>query len=65
MNEKKIKIYLDNCYYNRPFDEQNQDLIRLEHFDYTEWQRTLWDNLMIDEVYQLAADREKAREKSS
>lgn len=24
------KIYLDNCCYNRPFDEQNQDLIRLE-----------------------------------
>ena len=30
MSEKKIKIYLDNCCYNRPFDEQNQDLIRLE-----------------------------------
>ena len=30
MNEKTIKIYLDNCCYNRPFDEQNQDLIRLE-----------------------------------
>lgn len=25
-----IKIYLDNCCYNRPFDEQNQDLVRLE-----------------------------------
>ena len=25
-----IKIYLDNCCYNRPFDEQNQNLIRLE-----------------------------------
>ena len=24
------KIYLDNCCYNRPFDEQSQDLIRLE-----------------------------------
>ena len=30
MDEKKFKIYLDNCCYNRPFDEQNQDLIRLE-----------------------------------
>jgi len=76
MSDKKIKIYLDNCCYNRPFDEQNQDLIRLEterfiylikreHFDYTEWQRTLWDNLTIDEVYQLAADREKARRNDS
>jgi hypothetical protein len=25
-----MKIYLDNCCYNRPFDGQNQDLIRLE-----------------------------------
>ena len=24
------KIYLDNCCYNRPFDEQSQDLILLE-----------------------------------
>ena len=30
MDKKRIKIYLDNCCYNRPFDEQNQDLIRLE-----------------------------------
>jgi len=30
MGEKKLKIYLDNCCYNRPFDEQSQDLIRLE-----------------------------------
>jgi len=36
-------------------------LIKREHFDYTEWQRTLWDDMTIDEVYQLAADREKAR----
>jgi len=32
-----------------------------EHFDYTEWQRDLWNDLTIDEVFQLAADREKAR----
>ena len=30
MDERKLKIYLDNCCYNRPFDEQSQDLIRLE-----------------------------------
>jgi GDP-D-mannose dehydratase len=59
MDEKRIKIYLDNCCYNRPFDEQNQDLI-----DYTEWQRTLWNDLTIDEVYKLAADNEKRRENS-
>ena len=33
-----------------------------EHFDYTEWQRTLWNDLTIDEVYQLAVDREKTQE---
>jgi len=27
---KTPKIYLDNCCYNRSFDEQRQDLIRLE-----------------------------------
>ena len=37
-------------------------LIKREHFDYTEWQRTLWDDLTIEEVYKLAADREKGRE---
>jgi hypothetical protein len=36
-------------------------LVKREHFDYTKWQRTLWDDLTIDEVYQLAADREKAK----
>jgi len=26
-----MRIYLDNCSFNRPFDEQN------ESFDYTKW----------------------------
>ena len=39
-------------------------LIKREYFDYTEWQRTLWKDLTIDEVYKLAADREKARANS-
>lgn len=25
-----MKVYLDNCCYNRPFDDQNQDRIRIE-----------------------------------
>jgi hypothetical protein len=25
-----LRVYLDNCCYNRPFDEQKHDLIRLE-----------------------------------
>ena len=35
-------------------------LIKREHFDYTEWQHILWDELTIDEIYKLAADREEA-----
>jgi predicted nucleic acid-binding protein len=27
---EKLKIYLDNCCYNRPFDIQEQDIVRLE-----------------------------------
>ena len=36
-------------------------LIKRESFDYTEWQRSLWEDLPIDEVYKLAADRECKR----
>ena len=30
MKIKKLRLYLDNCCYNRPFDEQDQAKIRLE-----------------------------------
>ncbi|MCL2648759.1 MAG: hypothetical protein FWD61_17465 [Phycisphaerales bacterium] len=36
-------------------------LVKREDFDYTEWQRDLWKDRSIDEVYKLAADREKTR----
>ena len=36
-------------------------LVKREDFDYTEWQRNLWADKSIDEVYKLAADREKTR----
>ena len=36
-------------------------LVKREHFDYTEWQRTLWDDMTVDEVYKLAADYEKTK----
>jgi len=36
-------------------------LVKCENFDYTEWQRTLWDDKSLDEVYSLAAEREKHR----
>ena len=36
-------------------------LMKREDFDYTEWQRGLWEDKSIDEVYKLAVDRETAR----
>ena len=27
---KRIKVYLDNCCYNRPFDDQTQFVVHLE-----------------------------------
>jgi predicted nucleic acid-binding protein len=30
MQENKVRIYLDNCTFNRPFDDQNQLKIKLE-----------------------------------
>jgi hypothetical protein len=36
-------------------------LVKSEHFDYTEWQRSLWEDKTLDEVFELAAKRENAR----
>ena len=36
-------------------------LVKREGFDYTEWQRNLWADKTIEEVFVLAAEREKAR----
>lgn len=36
-------------------------LVKCEYFDYTEWQRTLWEEKTLDEVFELAAMREKER----
>jgi len=36
-------------------------LVKCEHFDYTEWQRNLWEDKTLDEVFELAAKREKER----
>ena len=37
-------------------------VIRESSFDYTEWRRDhLWQGMSLDEIFQLAAEREKAR----
>ena len=39
-------------------------LIKSEHFDYTDWQRGLWEDKTLDEVFELAAKREKERQEA-
>jgi len=36
-------------------------LVKRERFDYTEWQRDLWKDKTVDEIFALAAEREKVR----
>ena len=51
-----IKVYLDNCAYNRPFDDQTQVKIALEaiakqhiqRLDYTEWRKTHFADIDSD-----------------
>ena len=38
-------------------------LILRERFDYTEWQRHLWENDSIETIYQRAAERWEAHER--
>ena len=57
-----MRVYLDNCCYNRPFDDQAQLRVRLvkDRFDYTEWRRThLYQNETLEE---LAAKAKEAGE---
>jgi hypothetical protein len=60
-----MKIYLDNCCFNRPFDSQDQISVELEvfltnlkknTFDYTEWRRdNVWMGMTTDEILENAA----------
>jgi hypothetical protein len=34
-------------------------LVKSEHFDYTEWQRNLWSDKTLDEVFEAATKFEK------
>ena len=36
-------------------------LIKRDDFDYTKWQQDLWKDMSIDEVFNLATERESAR----
>ena len=55
-----MRIYLDNCCYNRPYDDQSylnvsletQAIIR-EPFDYTKWRTDLFDGMDLECLAQL------------
>ena len=44
-----MNIYLDNCCYNRPYDDQTSIIIQ-EKFDYTKWQREYFDAKSPEEI---------------
>ena len=56
----RLRLYLDNCCYNRPYDEQTQFKILMEtraklhiqaeNLDYTQWQRDYFDKKGRDEL---------------
>ena len=46
-----MRVYLDNCCYNRPFDD---------HFDYTEWRK---DHLFVGETVDTLVDKIRAFER--
>ena len=52
-------VYLDNCCFNRPYDNQLHPLVKLEtqaKFDYTEWQRDLFSDMTLDGLCKEADD---------
>jgi len=56
----KTRIYLDNCCFNRPYDDQSQPRVRFETllsepFNYTEWRRNnLFAGMSVDEISRAA-----------
>ena len=56
-----MRVYLDNCCYNRPFDDQSQLKVRLETEakpeDYTLWREK---NMYVGESLHEVAERARA-----
>jgi hypothetical protein len=69
MNER---IYLDNCCFNRPYDDQAYLTIKLESeaklfvqkdsFDYTKWRENLFDDMTLEELSQKAMEYRRNRQ---
>jgi len=47
-----MKVYLDNCSYNRPFDNQSQ-------IDYTQWQREHYAGMSVSKLNKKAVEYAK------
>jgi len=65
--EKAVRVYLDNCCYNRPFDDQTQLLVRLETEAKLEIQSRMrlgvleyvWSDMLIGEVMDSPFDDQR------
>jgi hypothetical protein len=55
----QLKVYLDNCTYNRPFDDQSQIRLR-EPFDYTAWQKEHYADISVQELNRKAVEYSKS-----
>lgn len=58
-----MRLYLDNCCFNRPYDDQSQVRVQLETlaklhvnepFDYTEWRRDHFEGMDVRELSKAA-----------
>jgi hypothetical protein len=57
----KERLYLDNCSFNRPYDDQSllKNHLESEAKNYTQWQEHLFDDMSIEEISQKAAEYRK------
>jgi len=57
----KNRLYLDNCSFNRPYDDQSllKNYIQKEPFDYTKWQENLFENMTVEEISKKASEYRK------
>ena len=65
----KNRLYLDNCSFNRPYDDQSllknyleakaKTYIQKDPFDYTKWQESLFENMTIEEISKRAVEYRK------
>jgi hypothetical protein len=51
-----MKLYLDNCCYNRPYDDQTQERIHNGHGDYTK-EKYQQPNLTVEEIDGILKDK--------